>query len=172
MYDQILNHPNTSDELRRTTESKLLQYKANYLHSLPLTEEFRPLKQKLREEVDELIQGMILLQIPSELAWTLYFEERDCETMGELINSFYCPSADRATNKASYDFSLMKQMIQLLPSSSLAMVFTGYFKYISEPLSNGGENKEGEKRPPQNEEEEDPFDTIMVITSYFSPEVS
>lgn len=44
--------------------------------------------------MDELIQGMILLQIPNELAWTLYFEEQDCETMGELINTLYCSSID------------------------------------------------------------------------------
>jgi superkiller protein 3 len=78
----VTNHPSCSDELLRTTESKLLHYKANYLHTLPISQEFKALKNELRQEVDELVRGVILLKLPNEFAWTLYMEEQDCETMG------------------------------------------------------------------------------------------
>lgn len=80
-----MNHPSSSDELRRITESKLLRHRANYLHALPLTKDFQELKSELGKEVDELVRGIILLKIPDELAWTLHVEEQDCETMGESI---------------------------------------------------------------------------------------
>lgn len=55
----------------------------------------------------------------------------------------------------------MKQMITLLPNSALAMAFTGYFRYISEPLLE--EEDKGEKESAPKCEEEDPFDSILVI---------
>ncbi|KAF9451265.1 protein prenylyltransferase [Macrolepiota fuliginosa MF-IS2] len=148
LYDQILNHPNTSDELRRTTESKLLHYKTNYLHSIPLSEDLREIKLKLMEEVDEQIRGVILLKIPNEFAWTLYMEEQDCETMSD------------------YDFALIRQMIYLLPNSPLAKVLAGYLRYISEPVyeeEEGDDGKETEERTAQIDE--DPFDSIMSVFS-------
>jgi superkiller protein 3 len=83
LYDQILNHPKSTDELRRTTESKLLRHKVNYLHALPPTDECHMRKRELGKEVDEMIRGVILLKIPDELAWTIYVDEQDCETMGK-----------------------------------------------------------------------------------------
>jgi superkiller protein 3 len=91
LYNQILNHPSSTDELRRTTESKLLRHKVNYLHTLPPTEECQIRKCELGREIDELIRGVVLLKIPDELAWTLYVEEQDCETMGKFtLYSIYC----------------------------------------------------------------------------------
>jgi superkiller protein 3 len=40
-------------------------------------------KRELGKEVDEMIRGVILLKIPDELAWTIYVDEQDCETMGK-----------------------------------------------------------------------------------------
>lgn len=81
LYIQIMNHRKCSDDLLRMTESKLLQCMVNYLYALPVTEEFRTTKNKLRTEVNELISGIILLGLPDEFAWTLYMEKQDCENM-------------------------------------------------------------------------------------------
>ncbi|OSX66640.1 hypothetical protein POSPLADRAFT_1131824, partial [Postia placenta MAD-698-R-SB12] len=77
LYDEILNHPNTSDELRRTTESKLLRLKQRLLNALPAAQ-----KAKVAAELDELVSGMVLLGIRDELAWTLFIENKDAEHIG------------------------------------------------------------------------------------------
>lgn len=51
LYDEILNHSDTSDELRRLTESKQLRHVRDHLFSLPLDD---PRKQKLATEVEKL----------------------------------------------------------------------------------------------------------------------
>lgn len=81
LYDEVISHPNTSDEHRRETESKLLNHRQQYLAALPVGEE----KTKVAAEVDEQINGMVLLKIPNELAWTLFIEAKDAESIGEYI---------------------------------------------------------------------------------------
>ncbi|KXN90207.1 Superkiller protein 3 [Leucoagaricus sp. SymC.cos] len=153
LYTQITNHPNSSDDLLRSTETKLLQYKANYLHALPVTEEFKALKDQLRTEVNELVRGVILLKVPDELAWTLYIEEQDCEIMDE------------------YDFPQIRQMIRLLSDSALSKAFAGYLRYVSEPVSDEDEeeslDESGECTRPttQSDLDEDPYDTILNVFS-------
>ena len=80
MYLEVLAHPRTSDELRRSTEACLLQRRHERLLALPTSD---PEKQKVWAEVMEMVNGMILLKIPNELAWSIYFETRDLETLGE-----------------------------------------------------------------------------------------
>lgn len=83
-YDDILNHPNTSDDLRRLTDSKLLRYKERHLHALPDTAEFSSEKATLLKELDELVNGVIVLRIPDELAWMIFLEAQDCDSVGEF----------------------------------------------------------------------------------------
>jgi superkiller protein 3 len=78
LYNEIINHPNTSDILRRDTESKLLKHRQMYLHALPPGSE----KVKIAKEVDELVNGVIVLGIPNELAWGIFLESKDCDTIG------------------------------------------------------------------------------------------
>lgn len=75
-------HPSTGDELRRQTESKLLRYKQRYLYALPDTEEGASAKISVLKELDELVNGIVLLRIPDELAWMIYLEGQDCEIIG------------------------------------------------------------------------------------------
>ncbi|KAJ3567050.1 hypothetical protein NP233_g6613 [Leucocoprinus birnbaumii] len=147
LYTQIMNHPNCSDELLRATESKLLQYKANYLRCLPATGEFITTKNEIRAEVNELVRGIVLLKLPDEFAWTLYIEEHDCENMDD------------------YDFSSLRLMIRLLPNSPIAKAFAGYLRYISEPLSDESDHEEEGNIADKasDSEDEDPFDSIMNI---------
>lgn len=76
----MLNHPSTSDELRRETESKLLRHKLRHLYALPNTSEKKPI---LFDEVEDMASGAVLLEIPDEVAWTFVVEGKDCDTIGE-----------------------------------------------------------------------------------------
>lgn len=78
-YDDVLNHPNTPDDLRRVTDAKLLRYKHRYLAALPPGGDT---KVAVSREVDGLVAGTITLGIPDELAWMLCLEGQDCIDMG------------------------------------------------------------------------------------------
>lgn len=91
-YNEILNHPYTPDSLRRDTESKMLRQKQQLLFALPTSVSAGPnasikpelveRKKTLAKEVEELVEGMVLLKIPDELAWSLVIEGKDSETIG------------------------------------------------------------------------------------------
>ncbi|OBZ66566.1 Superkiller protein 3 [Grifola frondosa] len=138
LYNEILNHPNTSDELRRATESKLLRHKQRYLYALPATGEFKTKKVQTAAELDDLVSGMVLLGIGDELAWSLYIESKDVAYI------------------EGYDFNILRQYIQLFPSSPLTRLLIGYFGYMSIPLS-----REDNESPDQDENEEDFADMII-----------
>ena len=80
LYLEVLAHPRTSDDLRRSTEACLLQRKSERLLTLAGND---PEKESLRSEILEMVNGIILLKIPNELAWSIYFETLDLETLGE-----------------------------------------------------------------------------------------
>ncbi|KAG6857271.1 hypothetical protein H0H87_007104 [Tephrocybe sp. NHM501043] len=143
LYEEILNHPSTSDDLRRSTDSKLLRLKERYLNAIPDTPEFAQEKANALSQVDELVKGAVILKIPDELAWTLYLESTDCETI------------------AGYDHRLVGQFIELFPSSSTSSLLKGYFAYMDIQLSNEEDRSEDEETPAAKLDEEDPFDTIL-----------
>lgn len=91
LYDEILNHPNTPDEIRRQTESKQLRHKRDHLFSLPLGD---PMKRQLAIEVEKLISGVVLLRIADELAWSAFIDGQDCELIGTSIFplDYACPN--------------------------------------------------------------------------------
>ena len=74
----MLNHPNTSDELRRSTETNIIRYKQQYFHALPLSD---PQKAVLGSELDELVNGIVAIGIPDELAWSIFLEGMDKDTV-------------------------------------------------------------------------------------------
>ena len=88
LYNEILNHPNTSDDLRRQTESKLLRMKQVHLLSLPADSKRKDEKARLAAEVEDLINGIVLLKLPDELAWTLLIESKDAERIGNVLARF------------------------------------------------------------------------------------
>ncbi|KAK0232722.1 TPR-like protein [Armillaria fumosa] len=127
LYNDILNHPNTSDELRRETETKLLRHKQQYMYALPNTSEK---KQTISQEVEDLINGTIILQLPDELAWSLFLERKDVETIDD------------------YEYSLLRQYMALFPSLPLASMLKGYFVYNGIPLGDDEEDEEDELAEP------------------------
>ena len=82
VYDEIINHPLTSDELRRSTEAKLFRYRLKYLNALPPND---PKKGTTFGMVDEMVRGMVLLEIPDELVWTQWLESKDVGLIGKLL---------------------------------------------------------------------------------------
>ncbi|KAI0356305.1 TPR-like protein [Trametes cingulata] len=124
LYDEILNHPNTSDELRRTTEAKLLRMKQRHLFALPATGQHRESKAQAAAEVEKLISGMVLLKIPDELAWTLFIESKDAASIED------------------YDFSILRQFMELFPTSSLAKLLSAYFHYMAIRLDDEDDEEE------------------------------
>ncbi|KDR75408.1 hypothetical protein GALMADRAFT_98862 [Galerina marginata CBS 339.88] len=136
LYGSILNHPNTSDDLRSEIETKQLRYKQEYLYSIPPSNE--ALKLQVSTELDELVEGIILLHKPDDLGWKLYFEAKDCEDPSE------------------YDRGHVREYIKLFPDSALASLFIGYFAYKGERLSDDEETEEI-----FNANDEDPVDTIL-----------
>lgn len=83
LYREIINHPDTPDDLRRSMESRLLYFYYNYLVATPGVNSSSELKQSLRKQVDELVQGMVLIEVPEILAWTLFIDGFDCENLGK-----------------------------------------------------------------------------------------
>ena len=84
LYQEVINHPNTSDELRRDVESRLLSFKQKLLSALPDTLDFSDQKHALNREVQDMINGIVLLGIPNELSWALFIEGKDAATIGAV----------------------------------------------------------------------------------------
>ena len=74
LYQEVLNHPNTSDELRRSTEANIIRYKQQFFYALPLPD---PQKAVIGSELDELVNGIVAIGIPDELAWSIFLEGMD-----------------------------------------------------------------------------------------------
>lgn len=61
----------------------MLRHTQRHLYAIPDTSDFCQEKSKVLARLDELIKGVIILRIPDELAWTMYLESTDCETIGQ-----------------------------------------------------------------------------------------
>ncbi|EIW82901.1 TPR-like protein, partial [Coniophora puteana RWD-64-598 SS2] len=133
LYNEVLNHPQTSDGHRRETESKLIRFLERLVIALPSSTEE---KARLRSELDGLVQGVVSIGIPDEYAWELYMEGNDYLQIEDI------------------GLPQLRQFISLFHSSSLARVIRAYLVYVG--LSPDEENSEG------YEEEDDPYDVVLV----------
>lgn len=105
LYEQLLEHPQASDDLRRYTESKLLYHHLTYLQSLPSpfapalaaatseaqketeakeVKKYSAIKHSVRETVEKLAEGMVLLRVPEPAAWGIRLDWTDVASPGEL----------------------------------------------------------------------------------------
>ncbi|KAI0700930.1 TPR-like protein [Cytidiella melzeri] len=129
LYQEILSHPNASDDLRRASEAKLLHFKQQLLYALRSKDDIS-LKKKLSEEVQDLVSGIVLLNIPNELAWNLHIEGTDAASIEE------------------YDFDMLFRYVRLFPASPLAKLLSAYFSYShltevdSEDKKHGGSEED------------------------------
>ncbi|KAJ7782973.1 TPR-like protein [Mycena metata] len=140
LYDDILNHPNTPDDLRRATDAKLLRYKHRYLCALPSTGDRKAVASR---EVDTLVAGTITLGIPDELAWMLWLDGQDSLDMEH------------------YELPLLRQFVDLFPTLPLTSLLKAYFMYMDIPLADVNEEDEDETANPPEEQAGDPFDSML-----------
>ncbi|PVG02399.1 TPR-like protein [Serendipita vermifera] len=108
LYTEVLNHAKTSDDLRRSTEASLLQRRKQKLWSIPSADSE---KDKLRKEFMGMVDGMVLINIPNELAWTLYFEAKDNDDLD------------------TYSLSEIRSMINLLPHAPMAKMWKAWLLF-------------------------------------------
>ncbi|KAE8185214.1 hypothetical protein CF336_g7503, partial [Tilletia laevis] len=111
-YEQLTSHPRAGDEHRREAESKLLAYKHRLLLALPnpskklanvvggsqaaaqdqaaaakakkVDEAARKKKQDLRDEVGKMAKGMVTIEVPDPLAWSIVLEWDDIRSLADL----------------------------------------------------------------------------------------
>lgn len=76
MYLLILDWSD-DEELRRDIEGRLLQRGYDHLLVLPLDK-----KLEQRKKVVKWAEGTVILKCPNELAWMIYVEWKDCESIG------------------------------------------------------------------------------------------
>ncbi|PWN47052.1 TPR-like protein [Violaceomyces palustris] len=110
LYDQLLSHPSAPDELRRETESKLLRHHHQLLLALPNpdsrlgrtpsaaaavtskeTEEQErkdreaiERKASLRDTVTRIAEGMVIIGVDDEMAWSVGLEWKNVESLVDL----------------------------------------------------------------------------------------
>ncbi|KIJ18985.1 hypothetical protein PAXINDRAFT_109465 [Paxillus involutus ATCC 200175] len=147
LYQEVLNHPSTSDEFRRFIEAKLIQYKQQYFYAMPTTSSE---KAALGLELDELVNGVVLLGVPDERSWSIFLEGKDSDTI------------------SGYSLDHLRQYMGLFPTTLLAQLLKGYFLRTGTPLfeDNGGEDDDEHVNP--TPEDRDPFDIIMDAFSSLS----
>ncbi|EJD03262.1 TPR-like protein [Fomitiporia mediterranea MF3/22] len=146
LYNEILNHPNTSDDLRRETEAKLLRYKHRHRCALGLNGPEGKLKAELGSEVQEMVDGIVLLNIPDEFAWSLYVEGKNVDKIED------------------YGLDILRKYMGLFPDSLLTRAIRGYFLYNNIPLHDEEEEGEEEKDEP-DDSDSDPFDHVLEATA-------
>lgn len=137
LYQEVLNHPNTSDELRRSTEANIIHYKQQFFYALPLSD---PQKAMLNSELDELVNGIVAIGIPDELAWSIFLEGMDTDTID------------------GYGLDNLRQYVQLFRNTHLARLLKGYFMYIGVPII---EEDQDEQLPDPQSDDSESFNIIM-----------
>nr|GAT57676.1 antiviral protein [Mycena chlorophos] len=110
-YNDLLNHPNTTDQLRRATDAKLLRYMHRLLCALPPGDSR---KRAVSRGVDELVQGTIALGVADELAWSLALDVQD------------------VADPTEYPIELLQQFAALFPSAPLTNLLKAYFTVLDE----------------------------------------
>ncbi|KAG8720783.1 Superkiller protein 3 [Ceratobasidium sp. 394] len=144
-YEDVLNHPNTSDELRRVTESKLLRHRQRYLYALPTTPEYASEKHAAYKVVEDMASGAVLLGFADELAWSCYLENLD------------------AYDIEGYDFGILRKFSKLFPGTPLANLLGAYLQYLSIPIDDDESEAISETVVAQETDNSyDPVDAILT----------
>jgi superkiller protein 3 len=156
LYEEVIGHPNTTDDLRRVTEGKLLRHRVRFLHSLSATKDAER-KKPASDIVDALVDGVVLLNIPDELAWSMSIEGKDAAIIGNFP-SLVCSHGLTSTPE-DYDYKLLRRFLALFPQLPLSRFITLYFEFSGIPLD---DEKDKEAKPPIANDTEDKFYDLLV----------
>ena len=139
LYQNTLNWSD-DEALRRVVDCKLLQHAYNKLLVFP-----KETKLQQRLKVENWARGLVVLKYPFELAWRTVIEWKDCENIGD------------------HDISLLREYIELFPSSGLAISLKAFLDSEISPfpaIPANEKDKEKEKKgkakptPPAEKEPE------------------
>lgn len=143
VYQEVLNHPKTSDELRRSVEARMIRYKQQIFHALPLSD---PDKSTVGIQLAELVNGIVAIGVRNQLAWSIFLEGLDQETVYEC------------------DLDLLRRFMEVFPDTNPAQLLRAYFVYMG--ISNH-ESIDGEADEPSTvalkpvSTDDDPLNAIM-----------
>ncbi|KAI6026361.1 superkiller protein 3 [Pisolithus microcarpus] len=101
VYQEVLNHPKTSDELRRSVEARMIRYKQQIFHALPLSD---PDKSTVGIQLAELVNGIVAIGVRNQLAWSIFLEGLDQETVYEC------------------DLDLLRRFMEVFPDTNPAQL--------------------------------------------------
>ncbi|TIC07610.1 TPR-like protein [Wallemia mellicola] len=110
LYLEILNHQSTSDELRREVEAALFKFKHDHL--LATSTKDKDLKNQLLNQVMAMANGMVTINVPNILAWTVVLEWWNTEYL------------------TGYNAILLRRFQTLFPEHILCGVINGLFAYL------------------------------------------
>jgi hypothetical protein len=113
-----------------------------------------------RDHVWRVAHGMVVLNLPDELAWTICMDWRNFETIGFGSNN--------STNILEmYGLLFLQDLIRAIPQSGLAKVLSAYLK--SELSRFPSETPEDERDPGDESKPKDAFEDVldkMIVHSH------
>ncbi len=91
-----------------------------------------------------MVNGAIILKLPDELAWMLFLDRKDIESVD------------------GYDYSLLRLFMSIFPEHPLTAILKGYFIYYAIPL----DVDEDEEDPGPNDDPDVGLDMVFVSVSF------
>ena len=116
-------------------------------------------KKALSAEVQELVGGIVLLNIPNELAWNLNIEGTNASSIGEFCEFINTWLISNVTNTEEYDLDVLFRYVRLFPNTSLAKLLSAYFSYSH---ITDTESDDADSESPHQDDEED-FAAIILV---------
>ncbi|CAK7894959.1 superkiller protein 3 [[Candida] anglica] len=147
LYESFINICN-DDEVRSTYEEELLKYKYELLLSAPS-------KEKIQKELQELVEGMVVVKHKSLLCWSLYFDWKDVKSLADL------------------ELDSVIYFLKTFPTEGLGMVLYAFVmsdlspfdrKKILKELSKGNEKKNKKNKSASDEENDDDIELQKLET--------
>ena len=112
IYSAIIDWADDESDTRRDTEEKLLQHAYDHLAALKSSE-----KSEKRVKVQKVADGLVILKHPFALAWTIAFEWKNVENLGDL------------------DRNQLINFTELFPNHGLSKVIRGYMSSDISPFA-------------------------------------
>jgi superkiller protein 3 len=141
MYQRVIDWTDQM-ETRRLYESKLLRRASETLMVCSAEE-----KENRRDTVWRIAHGMVALNLPDELAWTICVDWRDFEAIGKPTTRW----SRQSNNAELYGKVFLEDLIRSVPKSGLAKVLSAYLaSELSRFPPDEKEPCEGDEELPQD----------------------
>jgi len=104
-----------------------------------------------------MVNGVVLLGIPDELAWSIWLDSRNLYDLGACPANFSLGTLSEVDLLVEYDARTIRKLFDVLPSSPLSALWKAWFTCQGIPSEEPVE--EDEPPPPPNS---DALDDILV----------